>query len=286
LANRPLVSIALPVFNAEKTLAIAIRSILNQTYPHWELIIVDDGSTDGSLTIARNYKESRIRILGDGKNRGISFRLNEAIHTGFGKYFARMDADDVAFPRRIEAQVDYLESHPQVDLLGTGRLVFDGKGIIQGIVPVQETHESITSKPWSGFNLAHPTWMGKRELFLVKGYRTLADKAEDQDFLFRNYKTSRFACLPGILLGYKENPRSLKKMLNARYVYVKALSSEAVREKEYLLAFQITLIQMAKMIGDVLNIKLGMRRFRNQLSPADDALTGYWAQLWDGLNGS
>ena len=102
---RPLVSIALTVLNAEKTLAVAIRSICDQTFEDWELIVLDDGSTDSSLSIAGRFGDPRIKVFSDGRNRGIAARLNQAMDLCRGEYFARMDADDVSsrpkeFPTR------------------------------------------------------------------------------------------------------------------------------------------------------------------------------------------
>ena len=139
LLENPLVSIALPVFNAEKTLAIAIRSIIYQTYSNWELFVIDDGSTDNSLLIAQSFKDSRIVVISDGKNKGISSRLNQALTLCKGEYFARMDADDVSFPERIEYQVKYMSLNRNIDLLGTGIIIFSGDGISHGITPVDET---------------------------------------------------------------------------------------------------------------------------------------------------
>ena len=101
LKSSPLISVLLPVFNAEKTLGAAIRSILLQEFVDWELIILDDGSSDRSLQIAGRFKDSRIRIISDGRNIKLPSRLNHGIRLSKGKYIARMDADDISFPNRL-----------------------------------------------------------------------------------------------------------------------------------------------------------------------------------------
>ena len=120
----PLVSIGLPTFNCEKTLAIAIRSILNQTYGNWELLLMEDGSSDRTLEVARSFSDPRISVFTDHSHKGRVPRLNQAVAMSRGEYFARMDADDVAYPERLERQAEYLAWHPDIDLLGCGILVF------------------------------------------------------------------------------------------------------------------------------------------------------------------
>src|ERR1700684_499695 len=100
----PLVSIGMPVYDCEKTIAVSLRSILNQTFTEWELIIIDDGSQDGTLARAREFDDPRIRIVDGQRNLGLPARLNQAVHLSGGTYFARMDGDDIAYPERIEKQ--------------------------------------------------------------------------------------------------------------------------------------------------------------------------------------
>ena len=117
-------SIGIPFFNAEKYLADAICSVLAQTHQHWELILIDDGSTDGSLEIAREFekKDSRIRVISDGLNKKLPYRLNQIIDESQYDYIARMDADDLISSTRIETQFNYLYNNPTIDLVSTGIL--------------------------------------------------------------------------------------------------------------------------------------------------------------------
>ncbi len=218
MSDTPLVSIALPSFNAEKTVGDAIASIMLQTYQNWELLFIDDGSSDQTVAVARSFKDPRIKIYADGANKGLPARLNEAIDKSAGKYFARMDNDDICFPDRLLRQVEYLEAHGDVDLLATRALTFVTPGQVVGLFPFRETHEEICSHPWRGFYLPHPTWMGRLEWFKKYRYRTPGVRnAEDQELLLRSYPASRFACLPEILFAYRLRVKlSLKINMTAR----------------------------------------------------------------------
>ncbi len=99
-ATMPLISIAMPVYNCETTVAASLRSILLQSYPRWELLVIDDGSTDATLEIVRGFQDPRIRIVADGEHRLLPCRLNQAIAMARGQFFARMDGDDIAYPAR------------------------------------------------------------------------------------------------------------------------------------------------------------------------------------------
>lgn len=131
--DNSLVSVIMPVYNAEKYIEEAIDSILKQSYPFWELIIVDDCGTDHSMNIVSQLKDQRIRILHNDANRGIAFSRNRAIEESKGKYIAIMDDDDVSSLQRFEKQVDFLEKHPEIDVLGGAVEAIDAAGkVIRG----------------------------------------------------------------------------------------------------------------------------------------------------------
>lgn len=213
----PIVSILLPAWNAERTLAIAMRSVLQQTYGKFELIVLDDGSADGTMDIAHSFDDARVKVVHDGRRLGLARRLNQGIDLARGRYIARMDADDVCFPERLARQVDYLERHATVDLLGCRAVVFRNDGDVVGLLPFAGTHEALCARPWRGIPLPHPGWMGRREWFLRHRYRLPeVMRAEDQELLLRSYAESRFACLDDVLLGYRQGFFDLRKTLLAR----------------------------------------------------------------------
>jgi len=126
----PKISVVMPVLNGEKYLAEAIDSILNQTFQDFEFIIVDDGSTDGTPEILQSYaqKDSRIQILTNPVNRGIGYSRNRGIAQSRGEYIANMDADDWCLPERFEKQASFLDSHPEIAVLGTACFIFSDHG--------------------------------------------------------------------------------------------------------------------------------------------------------------
>src|SRR5215207_5701854 len=121
----PRVTIGLPFYNAANTLASAVRSVFAQTYHDWELILVNDGSSDRSLEIADAVKDPRIRVMSDGRNKGLAARLNEITSSACGRYIARMDADDLMHPDRLARQVALLQTRPRVDVVGTATYATD-----------------------------------------------------------------------------------------------------------------------------------------------------------------
>lgn len=115
----PLVSVIMPVYNSEKFVAEAINSILVQTFTNFEFIIIDDGSTDNSYAIIKSFADKRIQVYHNEENCGLVYCLNKGVSIARGKYIARMDADDISMPRRLEKQVAYLEAHPECSVLAT-----------------------------------------------------------------------------------------------------------------------------------------------------------------------
>ncbi len=113
----PSVSVVMPVFNGAETIGEAIQSVFHQTYEDWELLVVDDGSTDGTLVAAHSFTDERVRVLA-GSRRGFSWALNTGLRNARGKFLARLDADDIALPTRLETQLTFLDAHPEVALVG------------------------------------------------------------------------------------------------------------------------------------------------------------------------
>ena len=279
---KPLVTIALPVYNGAATLKLAVLSILKQTFRGWELIILDDASTDHSLEVIRSFDDPRIRLVEGDENLGLSARLNMAVDMARGDYFARMDQDDISFPQRLEKQLEYLASHPGVDLLATSTIIFRGDGESLGCLAVQSEHEKICAQPWGGFYMPHPTWMGKTAWFQHHRYDSFADGAEDQHLLLCAYRDSHFACLPEVLLAYRE-VRSLKKMLRARRIFIRSFVRQFVVKQQYGMLVRSTLLFMVKVTADVLNLVFGVASMRNRLRPLSEAESSAWKALWVGL---
>jgi len=215
----PLVSIAMPFYNAERTMTASIRSILQQSYSRWELLLCDDGSTDAGHALARSFRDPRIVVWGDQSRRELGARLNECIERASGEYIARMDADDIAYPFRLEKQLRFLEAHPEIDLAGGWAVLFADTGAPVGKRADPAAHHQIARRPLYSFKLIHPTFMGKTAWFRRYRYRADAIRCEDHDLLFRAMTESRFANLPEIVLGYRQGSIDLRKRLRSRRMW-------------------------------------------------------------------
>lgn len=198
----PKITVGIPVYNAEKTIARAIQSVLNQTYTDFELIITDDGSTDGTMQIVLSFDDPRIRVVPDKENKGIAFRLNQQISLAQGDYFARMDADDIMFPNRLQRQLEVLEQNPEIDVLGSSVIVITDDNKIIGRragLGVGEM-ESVDS-------FIHPEIMGRISWFKSNLYNDNYSGWEDRDLWLRTRKKSVFKCLNEPLMFYKDSLR-------------------------------------------------------------------------------
>lgn len=283
MSEAPLVSIGMPVFNCQETLAPAVRSIVMQTYDNWELFLLDDGSTDQTLQRARDFQDQRIQVLSDGVRRGLPARLNQAIGLSSGKYFARMDGDDVSYPERIERQVNYLEEHGEVDLVGTEIMVFAENGRILGKRAGPQTHTAICRRPTGGFRMFHPTYMGRLAWFRLYRYDTRAIACEDQDLLLRAYRRSQFANIPEILLGYREETLVLRKILKSRWFFTQAVLRQLAREQRLPMAPIAIIEQGLKVALDILAIGTGLNyRLLPQRARrlCTDMEIQKWKQVW------
>jgi len=279
LAMKPIVTIALPVYNGGALLKLAVHSILQQSFSDWELIILDDASTDNSLEVMRSFDDARIRLVEGEINMGLSARLNMAIDMARGDYFARMDHDDIIYPQRLEKQLAYLQSHPKIDLLATATTVFRGAGEALGYLPVQNTHDKICARPWNGFHMPHPTWMGRTEWFRQHHYDSSSDGAEDQNLLLCAYNHSQFACLETPLLAYREGDRPLKKMLRARRIFTRAFMKYYIAERSYLILIRVVALFLMKSVADILHATFRIRCMRNRLLSLSEGELAVFARL-------
>lgn len=178
-----MISIGIPFYNAEAYLEDAIKSVLAQTFQEWELILVDDGSSDGSLDIAKKYEQldSRIRVISDGLNKKLPTRLNEIIKEAKFNLIARMDADDLMDIERLEKQYAFLSANPEYDLVTTGMYSIDQSNEVLGkrlpenrIMQANEILGGLT-------NLLHASMLAKKQWCLRNPYREDNALAEDYE---------------------------------------------------------------------------------------------------------
>jgi glycosyltransferase involved in cell wall biosynthesis len=206
----PLVSVLMPVLDAEPFLEEAVESILVQSFRDFELLALDDGSTDASPRTleACAARDSRVRVF-RGERAGLARRLNEGIGQARGELIARMDADDVAHPERLALQVEYLRSHPNCVALGTDTLEVDSERWPIRTLGVAAEHEEIEARLFQGDGgaLVHASAMYRGEaLRALGGYRVDLEAGEDVDLHLRLAEHGQLANLTQVLLEYRKNP--------------------------------------------------------------------------------
>ena len=212
----PTVSVVMPVYNGERFIAEAIASVLGQTYADFELIIVDDGSSDASARIAQEYagRDTRIRFISTARNAGQGSARNRGIATASGEYLAMMDGDDICLPDRLRKQIDYLERNPQVGAIGCSMWAVDQDLAALFRFTVPEEHALITWNLFFGWSIAGPAIMIRRELMVAaNGYEEGRAICDDLELLSRLVGRTRLANLPDSLMLYRRHPHadSVKK---------------------------------------------------------------------------
>lgn len=199
----PTISVVLPVYNGEKYLAEAIESILAQTFSDFELIVINDGSTDGTLAILQNYQaDSRIRLF-SRENKGLVATLNEGIDLARGTWLARMDQDDIALPQRFEQQLQWL-ARTDADICGSWIKLFGLSD--QRIINYAQTDAAIKAELLFMSPFAHPTVMMKTALIKQLHYDHAWENAEDYDLWVRAALANwRMTNVPEVLLWYRQH---------------------------------------------------------------------------------
>ena len=214
----PLVTVGIPFYNAEKTLADAIRSVFAQTLTDWELILVDDGSTDGGLEIARSVDDPRVRVESDGLNLGLAARLNQIAGLARAELVARMDADDLMSPTRLQRETAVLATHPEVDLVSTGICSVNREGqpvSVRGYAPGKEA--TARNLLLNASAIAHATIMARTAWFLRNPYDTSIRIAQDYELWLRACARGDLAIefLVDPLYYWREENKSVRKALLA-----------------------------------------------------------------------
>ena len=255
--EKPLISVVMPVYNAEHYIQSAIESILKQTYRQFELILVNDASTDSSLKIMRRYQKKHPRKitvinLKKNHNHGGDMCANEGMNIARGKYIARMDADDIALTHRLEKQVDYLEHHPEIFLVGSNAFVINKSGKVISLKR-EPTISSSIHRAFFTFNpLIHPTVMIRAEYANKQKFSYLINYSANNDF----YTFFKLSC-QGALFSNLNEPLLLLRIHDTNDTFVnikeKFLNTLKVRlrmVKEYhyrptFLQIILTIIQSA-----------------------------------------
>ena len=238
------ISILMPVYNGEKYLREAIDSILNQTLKDFELIIINDCSSDDTVNIVRSYNDNRIVLINNKKNLGIAETLNKGIDISKGKYIARMDADDICYPKRLEIQYNFMENNIDIGMCGSHVEVFTEQTNQIHRCPIKDNEIKVLQIFNSAFT--HPAVMIRKSV--LKDYNLKYDKfyegMEDYELWIRISKVSKLANIDDILLRYRNHlyqvtkrvsDKQFEKMILIREKTLQELSSSFTKEDAKLL---------------------------------------------------
>lgn len=271
--ENPVISVIMSVYNGEKYLAESINSILTQTFSDFEFIIINDASSDSTADILERYKrsDSRIEVVTNSQNIGLTKSLNKAIGVARGNYIARMDADDISYPLRFEKQISFLKGKRNIGVVGCWYYVIDSCGsIIEEKRPPLNAIE-IKKKLFNSTPIIHPgALLRKDAIENVNGYDASFKYAQDRDLFCRIARFWEFGIIPEILMEYRcsKNAISLDKELEQKkyriIVMKKAISAGTYPKLFYaFILLQIVSLHLPAPIRKIKNIMftaLGLRK--------------------------
>ncbi len=231
MRDKPLVSVVIPLYNAEEYIEEALQSILNQTYENLEIIVSNDGSTDNSVQLVRRYSDNRIKIVGGERNEGISAALNKGVLAAEGKYVAIMDADDWSYPDRIEKQVKLMEGNPEIILCSGDMDMCDGALKYKRTRKYPETDEEIRRVLLKYDPIVHAASMWRREAMLKTSLYPLyvRNTCHDYSLIFEIAKYGKFQNIPSSLIKVRIRDNSItgrktrQTQLFSTYFQIKAI---------------------------------------------------------------
>jgi glycosyltransferase involved in cell wall biosynthesis len=208
----PVISVIMPVYNAEKFVKEAIESILNQTFSDWELIIIDDCSIDNSIEIVQSFQDKRIILLKNETNLGVSKASNKGIRIARGKYVTRMDSDDISLPARFKKQVEFLEKHPDYVLCAANVQMFGAKQDFF-VLPVEDQQLKIAllyQNPFVNSSVLIRSKNCKKYL-----YNETFPFAEDYELWINLKEEGKFASIPEVLVKYRIHQNNLTSTVHS-----------------------------------------------------------------------
>ncbi len=275
----PTISVIMPAHNAAAFIGQAIESILSQTFTDFELIVVNDGSSDETASVVREYKrqDKRIKLVSYKKNKGESAAANTGFRQARGKYIARMDADDLSDKTRFVKQVAFLDSHPDYIVVGCQAEIIDGDNRVVGekIFPV--TNSEIYKQYGVLHPILHPAIMVRKSL-LPKKNMLWAEKAEPNDdyfTLFELLHKGKFYNIPEKLVSYRMHDNN-KSMQNVKYKFLNSLKirAYAVRKFGYPLSFEMitkVILQSVYVLALPEWVTIGTYLWMRRMKPFDSA---------------
>lgn len=229
MSQEPLVTVLMPVYNGEKYLREAIDSILQQTFQQFEFLIVDDGSSDNSINIIQSYSDSRIKLIRNEQNVGISKTLNRGILEASCELIARMDADDISYHERLQKQYEYFQKNPECALLSTwAKVITERKEHIRTEKYRSRLHYyNLTFECW----MYHPTVMYRKSAVIAVGMYSIP-YAEDFELFWQLSRKYKIACLEEVLIDYRVTDQSLHQVTKKKE-YDETMDWQLVRNIQY-----------------------------------------------------
>jgi GT2 family glycosyltransferase len=224
----PKVTVLLPVYNGERYIAAAIESILVQTFRDFQLLVIDDGSEDGTFDVCAGYDDPRITLVRNEKNLGLIATLNKGLNLCRGDYIARLDCDDFSFPNRLARQVEFMERNPEVGVCGTWfeRIAAKGKDVVKPPVDDGVLRFLLLFHT----NFCHSTIFLRRSVLESNGllYDPDYKYAEDYDFWVRCAEYTKLAHIPEVLLSYSYHPENISN----RFRVEQGLTADRIRRRQ------------------------------------------------------
>ncbi|MCX5806895.1 MAG: glycosyltransferase [Proteobacteria bacterium] len=246
----PVVTVLITVFNGEHYLGKAIESVLSQTFSDFEVLVVNDGSIDSTSKILNSYKDERIRVISNKENTGPARSSNIGLRMAKGRYIARMDADDISLPERLEKQVRFLDSHEKIKLIGSAWYAIDENGLEQSVVmPPQGRH--------AVHFMCHGTIMAKRECIEAIGfYNEIFRYSLDYDFLLRFQEAYEIGILDEPLYKLRIHSQSIsyvKRMEQELYAILAIRMAEKRKNSNAGIFGRLDPDQSSMLLNDTLN---------------------------------
>ncbi|BAY66033.1 family 2 glycosyl transferase [Calothrix brevissima NIES-22] len=231
------ISVIMPVWNSERYLAEAVESVINQTFTDFELIALNDGSTDQSLQILKNFaqQDQRIKVI-SYEHQGYSPLLNLGLSMAKGEYIARMDSDDICTPERFEKQVEFLDNHLDYVAVGAQALRIDPEGDPIAYIDFPLDNDAIDTSQMNGKGkIMHPASMIRKKVLLeINGYRPEFEPGEDYDLFLRLAEVGKLANLPDVLLKYRMHTKNVTVKKKEHHQQVKQQALQEAYERRNL----------------------------------------------------
>jgi len=228
-SSHPLVSVLLPVYNGERFIRDSIQSVLDQTLTNFELIIVDDGSNDGTFEIINSFEDPRIKIIRNITNQGISKSLNLGLKLSQGEYIARHDADDLAHSERLKKQIKYFNRNPFIGVVGTWTKVVDEFNNEIDIWKLPTKPEDVFFNLMFHNCLTHSSVCFRKEIVIkAGGYRKIDKDVEDYSLWLRCLKLTKIANIPEFLTVYRVRDDSISRTSASQIEKTSTLSSNFI----------------------------------------------------------